>query len=216
MTEPFYPELVISGGQTGSDRGGLLAAMKLGYRTGGWVPKGRRAEDGVVPPEFTVTEAESDGWTERTQLNIECADATIVFTYEDTATGGSALTLKLMRESKQAGYHMPLERGANAALNRKAATELRCWLARVRPSTLNVAGSRESKAPGLQAHVEAVLLMALQSPSGCVCGRQIPDVVWEPSGPAKTQDTPLDCSKCGHRTRWSDFDVTPEPVAAPF
>jgi hypothetical protein len=214
--EPYYPELVISGAQSGADRGGLLAAMQLGYRTGGWVPKGRLAEDGVVPPEFSVTEADSSDYRVRTQLNIECADAAIVFSYEAEPTGGTGLTLKLMKVSKQAGYHMVLERDASACLNKAAGVELRRWLARVRPRTLNVAGPRESKEPGVKEHVTAVMLLALQTPSRCVCGREIPAAIWEPSSPARTKDAPVSCSQCGHVTRWSDFDVTPEPAAPPF
>lgn len=214
--EAYYPECIVSGAQTGADRGALIAAMKLGYTTGGWVPKGRLAEDGVVPPEFNVTETTGSGWAERTKLNVECADATIIFTYEEELTGGSALTLQLMREAKTAGYHMPLFRDASECLNKKAGGELRRWLAQVRPKTLNVAGSRESKAPGLQAHVEAIVLLALQKPSQCVCGRQIPESIWAEGSRAREQDTPVKCSVCGHQTRWSDFDVTAEPVAAPF
>ena len=40
---------IISGGQTGADRGGLDAAIALNVPHGGWCPKGRRAEDGGIP-----------------------------------------------------------------------------------------------------------------------------------------------------------------------
>ena len=40
---------VISGGQTGVDRAGLDAAVNAGIPIGGYCPKGRRAEDGVIP-----------------------------------------------------------------------------------------------------------------------------------------------------------------------
>lgn len=40
---------IVSGGQTGADRGGLLAAMDLGLDWGGWAPKGWRSEDGAIP-----------------------------------------------------------------------------------------------------------------------------------------------------------------------
>ncbi len=35
---------IISGGQTGADRGALDAAIELGIKHGGWCPKGRKAE----------------------------------------------------------------------------------------------------------------------------------------------------------------------------
>ena len=43
---------IVSGGQTGVDRAGLEAAIALGLPYGGWVPKGRIAEDGTVPLKY--------------------------------------------------------------------------------------------------------------------------------------------------------------------
>ena len=40
---------IISGGQTGVDRAGLDVAIELGIPQSGYCPKGRRAEDGVIP-----------------------------------------------------------------------------------------------------------------------------------------------------------------------
>ncbi len=47
---------LISGGQTGADRGGLDAAIHCGLPHGGWCPKGRKAEDGVIPVEYHLHE----------------------------------------------------------------------------------------------------------------------------------------------------------------
>ena len=43
---------IISGGQTGVDRGAIEAALELGFPYGGLIPKGRLAEDGAVPDKF--------------------------------------------------------------------------------------------------------------------------------------------------------------------
>ena len=43
---------IISGGQTGVDRGAIEAALELGFPYGGLIPKGRLAEDGAVPVKF--------------------------------------------------------------------------------------------------------------------------------------------------------------------
>jgi Circularly permutated YpsA SLOG family len=46
---PRKVERIVSGGQTGADRAALDTARELGIATGGWVPRGRRAEDGAIP-----------------------------------------------------------------------------------------------------------------------------------------------------------------------
>ena len=51
---------IISGGQTGVDRGALDAAMALGIAHGGWCPKGRRAEDGPIAEKYQLIETVSD------------------------------------------------------------------------------------------------------------------------------------------------------------
>ena len=40
---------IVSGGQTGVDRGAIEAALELGFPYGGLIPKGRLAEDGARP-----------------------------------------------------------------------------------------------------------------------------------------------------------------------
>jgi hypothetical protein len=46
---------IISGGQTGVDKGALDIAIKLGYKTGGWCPPGRIAENGKIPVVYFQT-----------------------------------------------------------------------------------------------------------------------------------------------------------------
>jgi len=80
---------IVSGGQTGADRGGLDAAAALGIEHGGWCPAGRRAEDGTIPGLYTLAETLSPAYGDRTRANVRDSDATVVFTRE-AATGGSA------------------------------------------------------------------------------------------------------------------------------
>ena len=47
-------EKIVSGAQTGADRGALDAALARGVPIGGWVPAGRRAEDGEKTVENTI------------------------------------------------------------------------------------------------------------------------------------------------------------------
>ena len=71
---------IISGGQTGADRAALDAAISLGVGYGGSVPPGRKAEDGIVPLEYTqLTELSSGSYSARTEKNIVDSDATLIF-----------------------------------------------------------------------------------------------------------------------------------------
>ncbi len=51
-------EKILSGGQTGVDRAALDMAINLGIDHFGWCPKGRRAEDGVIPLRYSLEETE--------------------------------------------------------------------------------------------------------------------------------------------------------------
>ncbi|HME98544.1 MAG TPA: putative molybdenum carrier protein, partial [Terriglobia bacterium] len=56
---------IISGGQTGADMGGLLAARELGIETGGMAPKGWLTENGpeeVLLRSFGLSECEEEGF----------------------------------------------------------------------------------------------------------------------------------------------------------
>ena len=147
---------IVSGGQTGADRGGLDAALALGIEHGGWCPAGRRAEDGRVPPVYVLRETTSAEYAERTRANVRDSDGTAVFT-RGAPKGGSALTLRAARGIGKPVLHVDL-----AKLDGEAAAErVRGWCAEGSIAVLNVAGSRESKAPGIGDEVRRVLLRAL-------------------------------------------------------
>src|SRR3546814_711341 len=84
--------LVISGGQTGADQGGLLGARDAGVRTGGTVPKGWRTEDGAASwlAEFGLVEGQGKSYSARTRANAAAADGTVLF--GNPLSPGSALT----------------------------------------------------------------------------------------------------------------------------
>ena len=45
---------IISGGQTGVDRAALDVAIELGLQYGGFCPKGRLAEDGIIQDKYKL------------------------------------------------------------------------------------------------------------------------------------------------------------------
>jgi hypothetical protein len=45
---------IFSGGQTGSDRAALDVAIQFNIPHGGWIPKGRKTEDGPLPDKYQL------------------------------------------------------------------------------------------------------------------------------------------------------------------
>ena len=143
---------IISGGQTGADRGGLDAAIELGIEHGGHCPKGRVAEDRRIPDKYYLTETRSRGYTQRTRLNVQNSDATLIFALEGM-TPGSAFTQRCCEQFRKPYLILIVYEDPGI---------VRDWLASWKVETLNVAGSRESKCPGIQARVKRVLCEALR------------------------------------------------------
>lgn len=142
-------ERVISGGQTGADRAGWRAAQRFLLSTGGWMPRGFRAEDGSrheFAASFGARELPEDDYPARTRANVRDSDATLLFA-DDPDADGSRLTqaccLELSRPCLVLRPSDAPDPGAMAA-----------WIAAHPIRTLNVAGSRESIAPGIGAWVE--------------------------------------------------------------
>ncbi len=155
---PPRVERIVSGGQTGADRAALDTARELGIAAGGWVPRGRRAEDGAIPARYEgLVEADSEDYAQRTQLNVLDADATVVFSF-GPPSGGSALTARIARSLGKPLLCLDLE----ACGPGETIARLRSWLATTRPRVLNVAGSRASQAPRIAEATAGVLREALR------------------------------------------------------
>ena len=149
---------IVTGGQTGADRAGLDVAQELGLAAGGWVPRGRRAEDGVIPYRYTnLNETDSEAYEERTRLNVRDSDATVIFTFGPPA-GGSALTADQARVLGRPLLVLDLDQHRPE----DAIELLRSWLTETRPRALNVAGARSSEAPGIATATAHVLRGALR------------------------------------------------------
>lgn len=144
---------IISGGQTGADRATLDVAMSLGYECGGWVPKGRLAEDGIIPDHYpNLTEAPDEQPETRTNLNVRDSDATLILSH-GPLFGGSKLTKEIADELSKPSIHIDLEK----ITLEQAAEQLREWLSDVRPHKLNVAGPRASDDAGIYKETRAIL-----------------------------------------------------------
>lgn len=148
---------IISGGQTGADRAALDAARELGLKYGGTLPRSRRTENGKLPLEYSgMEETVSPDYRERTVKNIRDADATLIF-YRGTITGGTELTRRTARYSGRPYLLLDLCRTGEE----EAVRIIRNWLDKIRPPILNVAGSRESGAPGIYEITYRIMISVL-------------------------------------------------------
>jgi hypothetical protein len=144
---------IISGGQTGADRAALEAALAMGLPIGGWVPKGRKAEDGRIPDRYpNLRETDSDEYETRTRWNVRDSDATLILSH-GPLTGGSKFTEWIARSLGKPVLHVDL---SNASIG-EAVDEVRAWLADLDGATLNVAGPRASNDPAIYDKTKEIL-----------------------------------------------------------
>jgi hypothetical protein len=152
-------EKIVSGGQTGVDRAALDVAIALGLETGGWVPRGRRAEDGRIPVRYEgLRQTRSFGYEARTRLNVRDSDATLCLCFA-RRDRGTALTARVARKLRRPLLVLELESVGEAA----AIVQLRRWLRAVRPSVLNVAGPRASTEPRVIGPASRILDAAIRA-----------------------------------------------------
>jgi hypothetical protein len=148
---------VVSGGQTGVDRAALEAARRAGVPIGGWCPAGGEAEDLPVPPGVRglfpeLRETLSTDPAQRTEWNVRDSDATLVVVREDVVSPGTALTIECTEA---------LDR-PHLVVGVRDLVTARDWLEGLPERTvLNVAGPRESEAPGIAAETAVLLGAAL-------------------------------------------------------
>lgn len=156
MEEQVHVEKIMSGGQTGADRAALDFAIVHVIPHGGWCPRGRKCEDGVIPPRFGLRETPSTGYSQRTEWNVRDSDGTVIFTVADRLAGGSRKTAQFACKLGKPWLHLSAERpGVDyAAL-------LRWFVQRHQVKVLNVAGPRGSEEPTIAKFVASTLRAAL-------------------------------------------------------
>ena len=161
-------ERIISGGQTGADRGGLDAAIALGLHFGGYAPWMWRAEDGKVPDRYReyMDMSASSNYGKRTKKNIDGADATVIFldnAKEGNHGKGTKLTLQLVDKARADGKHFcTVDMDLTQPISPRGVELFRQWADDKGVRTLNVAGPRESRSPGTQGWVSLFLQRALR------------------------------------------------------
>jgi hypothetical protein len=134
---------IVSGGQTGVDRAALDAALAADLEVGGWCPRGRRAEDGRIPARYPLRETPQRAYPARTRANVRDSDATLVLNL-GALEGGTAQTIRCAAALRRPYLVVDLGDGPDVEAARR-------WISARAVATLNVAGPRESRRPGVYA-----------------------------------------------------------------
>lgn len=158
---------VISGGQTGADQGGLLAAWRVGFLTGGTAPANFLTSRGVNPLlEVLGLRAEGNFQT-RTRKNIDDAHATLIFA-EDSTSSGTVLTINHARKTKKPFLvidisNLKVQDDHLQALVQQVYDFLIMVLSQDGAIILNIAGNRERYDDGrITRLTERILLLAFK------------------------------------------------------
>lgn len=141
MNKPTLLRRVISGGQTGVDRGALDAAIALGIPHGGKCPRGRLAEDDVIPACYELQEMESKKYSKRTEQNVVDADATLILFYGQLS-GGTEFTRRMAIKHRKPYFLYDFT--APSSLE-----DVARWQQDESVQILNCAGPRESSCQGI-------------------------------------------------------------------
>ena len=148
----LFCERIISGGQTGADRAALDFAIEYGYPHGGWTPQGREAEDGCIPLKYQLTGLPDGSYRQRTRRNVEDSDGTLIVNLGEL-DGGTLATRIFAEKAGKPYYVAQVDDGATDEM----AASVLAWLRAHHIKTLNVAGPRESKRPGIYQQTTALL-----------------------------------------------------------
>lgn len=152
------PIKIISGGQTGADQGGLIAAEQCRIKTGGWAPRGFKTESGpmqfLLEKRFGLRQTNDYEYSVRTKLNVEDSDATVLFM--EVESKGSMLTIDECKKQHKPVFIVD-------KYDRRTIIRFMLWLENKHVVILNIAGNRESVSPGIEKRVTAFLTTAFGS-----------------------------------------------------
>ncbi len=137
------------------DRAALDAALAAGVPVGGWCPRGRKAEDGVIPDRYPLREL-AGGYLARTERNVVDSDGTLIIHF-GPLTGGTRQTHRFCLRH---GRPCLLLDGTRLSVE-AAARRARAFVESQGIEVLNVAGPRASGDPRAYPWARAVVTRML-------------------------------------------------------
>jgi hypothetical protein len=156
---------IISGGQTGVDRGALDAALDSNAECGGWCPAGRLDENGRIPERYPLTELLCAGYSERTARNVADSDGTLII-YAGALAGGTRETVARCVEFAKSYVAIDL-----SSISIERAIDLaEQFVSNHQLCVLNVAGTRASEWSEGYSHAYEIVTGLLRRLSGQMTG----------------------------------------------
>lgn len=150
-----------SGGQSGADRGALDAALACGTEICGWCPPGGLAEDmpeapGLLAKYPQLKESPANGYVERTALNVRDSHATLIIAPGGLEPkSGTEMTVKFAKDYERPYIVVDGVEDMDYIVD---------WISELgRGLTVNVAGPRESKLPGIHSIAFSIIEALLKS-----------------------------------------------------
>ncbi len=140
---------IVSGGQTGVDRAALDSALEAGVPVGGWCPRNRRSEAGLIPAIYPLQETTARSYAVRTEWNVRDSDGTLVIVLTEISSG-TKLTIDVAKKLGKPVKVVHLRPSESPGLFRdensvNGLTEsVVDWIRDHRIRVLNVAGPRGS------------------------------------------------------------------------
>lgn len=152
---------IASGGQTGAERGALDAAIEINIPHGGWCPKGRLAEDGIIPEKYQLMETDFCDSQDNTEQNIVESHFTLLFSCRDVSERLEHVIDLCEKHGKEFLLIDMEESGDDEMMEEILAIMAHSDLKNKYPPdfpVINVVGTEESKAPGIQGRVKKIML----------------------------------------------------------
>ena len=115
--------------------------MDAGIPVGGYCPKGRKAEYGIIPERYPLTEMNTSSYTARTEKNVVESDGTLILN-KGNLTSGTRNTHEFAMKHLKPSLIVQLD--AKRVIE---PSDVIRWIQGQQIGILNLAGPRESKYP---------------------------------------------------------------------
>ena len=147
-------QMLVTGGQSGVDRAVLDVALDLHLPCGGWCPRGRWAEDGIIEARYPLRETPLDRVIQRTLWNMRDSDGTPILARLRPRGGSTVRSHSIAARRPRLLVDPEGERAVHRVIRFVRSNGI---------AILNVGRPRETEDPGIYRAARAFLL-ALFSP----------------------------------------------------